>query len=117
MEGGYCQSLGWVLKEELIWGDPRVGRAWAQPGGLHTDGAATYRIPQGERPCSHLDWPSRLTLIVLPAVRDAPQELNLTLVQGSRNTRPGNVFSSKGVGEGETRIFEYFLHLCCCLCR
>ena len=28
VEGGFIQSLGWVLKEELLWGDARDGRSW-----------------------------------------------------------------------------------------
>ena len=55
-----------------------VHQAWIRPGSLHTDGVATYRIP---------------------ALHDVPQEMNVTLVQGVRNDREGNVFSSKGVGE------------------
>ena len=45
VEGGFIQSVGWVLKEELLWGDRRDSRSWIPPGMLHTDGVATYRIP------------------------------------------------------------------------
>ena len=71
-------QVGWVLKEELVWGDPRAGRRWIAHGALHSDGVATYRIP---------------------ALHDVPRAMHVTLVQGGRNNRPGNVLSSKGVGE------------------
>ena len=67
----FCAGVNHIL---ILW----VNQAWIAPGTLHTDGVATYRIP---------------------ALHDVPQEMNVTLVQGARNDREGNVFSSKGVGE------------------
>ncbi|KQZ29475.1 aldehyde oxidase [Mesorhizobium sp. Root552] len=68
LEGGFVQGMGWVTSEELVWDDR---------GRLRTHAPSTYKIPV----CS-----------------DRPKELNMRLVDWSRN-RENTVYRSKAIGE------------------
>jgi xanthine dehydrogenase/oxidase len=74
VEGGYVQGLGWVILEELKWGDP--AHPWVRPGHLFTQGPGTYKIP---------------------TVNDIPIDFRVSLLKDAPNTRA--VHSSKAVGE------------------
>jgi xanthine dehydrogenase/oxidase len=74
IEGGFVQGLGWLMLEELKWGDEQHG--WVRPGRLFTSGPGTYKVPTGN---------------------DIPADMRVSLLQGASNPRA--VFSSKAVGE------------------
>lgn len=74
VEGGYVQGLGWLMLEELKWGD--CEHPWVKPGRLHTQGPGTYKIPSAS---------------------DIPLDFRVSLLKGAPNPRA--VFSSKAVGE------------------
>jgi xanthine dehydrogenase large subunit len=68
LEGGFVQGMGWVTSEELVWDDR---------GRLRTHAPSTYKIP---------------------VCGDRPKELNMRLVDWSRN-RENTVYRSKAIGE------------------
>lgn len=74
VEGGYVQGIGWVILEELKWGDP--AHPWVRPGHLFTQGPGTYKIP---------------------TVNDIPIDFRVSLLKDAPNTKA--VHSSKAVGE------------------
>ena len=76
VEGGFAQGLGWILTEELKYGDSKNGHAWIKDGVNFTRGPGTYKIP---------------------TANDVPEEFNVTLLHDSKNPRA--VQSSKAVGE------------------
>ncbi|KXZ53315.1 hypothetical protein GPECTOR_7g1209 [Gonium pectorale] len=43
VEGGFVQGMGWLVLEELMWGDKQ--HPWVRPGHLFTKGPGTYKIP------------------------------------------------------------------------
>ena len=67
IEGGYVQGMGWLTREEL---------KWDAKGRLLTHSASTYQIP---------------------AISDAPVELNVTLLPMA--AQPNTIHGSKAVGE------------------
>ena len=67
IEGGFVQGMGWLTSEEL---------KWDAKGRLLTHSASTYQIP---------------------AISDAPMELNVTLLPDAANEKA--VHGSKAVGE------------------
>ena len=74
IEGGFVQGLGWLMLEELKWGDQ--AHPWVKPGKLFTCGPGTYKIP---------------------TANDIPADMRVSLLQGAGNPRA--VYSSKAVGE------------------
>ena len=76
VEGGFAQGLGWILLEELKYGDSKNGHKWIKDGVNFTRGPGTYKIP---------------------TANDVPEEFNVTLLHDSKNPRA--VQSSKAVGE------------------
>ena len=76
VEGGFAQGLGWILLEELKYGDCQNGHKWIKDGVNFTRGPGTYKIP---------------------TANDVPEEFNVTLLHDSKNPRA--VQSSKAVGE------------------
>lgn len=74
VEGGFIQGLGWLMLEELKWGDKE--HPWVRPGRLFTSGPGTYKIP---------------------TANDVPLDLRVSLLKGAANPRA--VYSSKAVGE------------------
>lgn len=76
VEGGFAQGLGWILLEELKYGDSQNGHNWIKDGVNFTRGPGTYKIP---------------------TANDVPEEFNVTLLHDSKNPRA--VQSSKAVGE------------------
>lgn len=74
VEGGFVQGMGWLLLEELKWGDE--AHPWARPGRLATNGPGTYKIP---------------------TANDIPLDFRVSLLKGAGNPRA--VYSSKAVGE------------------
>ena len=74
IEGGFVQGLGWLMLEELKWGDE--AHPWVKPGRLFTSGPGTYKIP---------------------TANDIPADMRVSLLQGAGNPRA--VYSSKAVGE------------------
>jgi len=76
VEGGFAQGLGWILLEELKYGDSKNGHRWIKDGVNFTRGPGTYKIP---------------------TANDVPEEFNVTLLHDSKNPRA--VQSSKAVGE------------------
>ena len=68
IEGGFIQGVGWLTTEEL---------KWTADGRLLSDGPANYKIP---------------------AIGDAPHELNVKLLADCPNPAP-TVMKSKAVGE------------------
>ncbi len=67
IEGGFVQGMGWLTREEL---------KWDAKGRLLTHSASTYQIP---------------------AISDAPVELNVTLLPMA--AQPNTIHGSKAVGE------------------
>ena len=67
IEGGFVQGMGWLTREEL---------KWDTKGRLLTHSASTYQIP---------------------AISDAPVELNVTLLPMA--AQPNTIHGSKAVGE------------------
>ena len=67
IEGGFVQGMGWLTREEL---------KWDAKGRLLTHSASTYQIP---------------------AISDAPVELNVTLLPMA--AQPDTIHGSKAVGE------------------
>ncbi|PNW76169.1 hypothetical protein CHLRE_12g545101v5 [Chlamydomonas reinhardtii] len=74
VEGGFVQGMGWLVLEELMWGDKQ--HPWVRPGHLFTKGPGTYKIP---------------------SVNDIPVDFRVALLADAPNTRA--VHSSKAVGE------------------
>lgn len=74
VEGGYVQGMGWLLLEELKWGDKE--HPWIRPGQLFTRGPGAYKIP---------------------SVNDVPTDFRVALLHNAPN--PSAVYSSKAVGE------------------
>jgi xanthine dehydrogenase large subunit len=68
IEGGFVQGAGWLTSEELVFDDR---------GNLRTHAPSTYKIP---------------------ACSDRPPVFNVSLYEGSENTKP-TVHRSKAVGE------------------
>jgi xanthine dehydrogenase/oxidase len=75
VEGGFVQGMGWLLLEELKWGD--AAHAWGRRGALLTSGPGTYKIP---------------------SVNDIPSDMRVSLLRGAPNGARV-VASSKAVGE------------------
>ncbi|CAH8353203.1 unnamed protein product [Eruca vesicaria subsp. sativa] len=74
IEGAFVQGLGWVVLEELKWGD--AAHKWIKPGNLLTCGPGNYKIP---------------------SINDIPFNFNVSLLKGHPNSR--GIHSSKAVGE------------------
>ncbi|KAG2484282.1 hypothetical protein HYH03_016926 [Edaphochlamys debaryana] len=74
VEGGFIQGMGWLVLEELMWGDKQ--HPWIRPGHLFTKGPGTYKIP---------------------SVNDIPVDFRVQLLADAPNVRA--VHSSKAVGE------------------
>ncbi|GLC34818.1 hypothetical protein PLESTB_001167600 [Pleodorina starrii] len=74
VEGGFVQGMGWLVLEELMWGDKQ--HPWVRPGHLFTKGPGTYKIP---------------------SVNDIPVDFRVQLLANAPNVRA--IHSSKAVGE------------------
>ncbi|GIL49662.1 hypothetical protein Vafri_5944 [Volvox africanus] len=74
VEGGFVQGMGWLVLEELMWGDKQ--HSWIRPGHLFTKGPGTYKIP---------------------SVNDIPVDFRVQLLANAPNVRA--IHSSKAVGE------------------
>ncbi|CAG7859685.1 unnamed protein product [Brassica rapa] len=74
IEGAFVQGLGWVVLEEVKWGD--AAHKWIKPGNLLTCGPGNYKIP---------------------SINDIPFNFNVSLLKGNPNYK--GIHSSKAVGE------------------
>ncbi|GFR49634.1 hypothetical protein Agub_g11707 [Astrephomene gubernaculifera] len=74
VEGGFVQGMGWLVLEELMWGDKQ--HPWIRRGHLFTKGPGTYKIP---------------------SVNDIPVDFRVQLLADAPNVRA--IHSSKAVGE------------------
>ncbi|KAG0623191.1 hypothetical protein M758_3G155300 [Ceratodon purpureus] len=75
VEGGYVQGLGWVILEELKWGDS--AHPWIRPGNLFTQGPGTYKIPTVN------DIPIDFRVSLLKVCMDTSQDLIFSMFSGA----------------------------------